>query len=167
MHKNAVGKLTVLLVEERETLDALAEKASEKQRAVVELRTADVERYSAEEGSLTRKLSALEETRVALFHESADRLGIEGEVNVESIAIAAGEPYATSLREAKTRIAVAAARLKKINEINRALLAQSLGHVHGILGLISRGGEEPTYRAEGVGKKAPTRTVSLVIDRRV
>jgi hypothetical protein len=162
-----IDRLYRLLLDEVDMLGSMAEAAEEKRDALVAVKSGAVEAASKREEMLVSDLAALEERRAGLFHVLGERLGIEGEITIESISRATGEPNATRLADAKRRIAEKAGQVKKLSELNGLLAVQGLTHVHGILGLISRGGAvEPTYASPG-SRPVPAETASIIVDKRV
>ncbi len=166
MFGDKIEKLYRLLREEEALLGKMCLAADEKRDALIAVKAREIEAETRREEGLFRALEAKERVRVELFHEIADALGMEGEISVEAIAASSGEPHATRLMDARRCMAESAAEMKKKNGLNAQLAAQSLSHVHGILGLIARGGEETTYPGPK-GRNPEKRVSSLVVDRRV
>lgn len=167
MPRSEIDLLYALLGEEDKLLGAIAEAAEVKKTALVAVDRPGIEKANRLEEPLIRELAILEHRRITLFHAIADHSGIEGEITLETIGRAFGEPLSTRLGEIKKRITEKAKDVKRITMLNHTLAAQSLGHVHGILKLISNGGDEPTYGPPKSRKTAPLRQASLIVDRRV
>jgi tetrahydromethanopterin S-methyltransferase subunit A len=166
MHAGKIDELYRLLVREDEHVANLLEAASRKRDALVMVEPADVEAAARLEEAVARDIDACEMQRNALIAELGELLSMEGEVSIETIARTAGEPHLTRLMTARASIREKAARVKKVNELNEMLAAQSTAHVRGMLTLFALGGEERTY-SNPKAKGAKPQVSSIIVDRRV
>jgi hypothetical protein len=122
--------------------------------ALVALDLRQVEQATSREQNVLVALGPAGERRLRWTSAAARLLGlVDQEASVTRVAQRAGEPYASRLLSQADRVRTTLREVARVNQTNRALTLQSLGHVKRFFLILGGVREQLTYTRRGQGSR--------------
>lgn len=157
-------RLVGVLEEEGLAYQRLAEVSAAKRDAMVDVDIPCLERVLADESRVVGRIHVLESARLETVEGLRQLWDLDGDEKLDLTAIgrtSGDADLAARLAGLKDRLKELALRCRALNELNQALVEQSLSHIHHFLSLLV--GEAPeTYGRRGLAREPQGR---LLVDR--
>ena len=137
----------------------------DKKRAMVEMRSDDIEVLNRSEEERITNIGLVEAERVALATELGEMIGVENPIRlrIRELILYVDQDQVDTLLELRDSLRDVADRLRRLNDINRTLAVHSVEHIHLFVSLLSgMDPNEKVYTPKGTQQTGP---VSL-IDRK-
>ena len=153
-----IKNLYTLLLEQKDTLEALLELSTEERRIIISGEGGLLEDIVRKEMKELSKLNAIEKKRTALHPQLAEEFGLSsGEITVSAIAARAAADERDAIKKLQTQLMTLLTRHKELNAENRQLIETHFEYTQAVMEIMVDP-EDPLNNFYGIdGKAAPDR----------
>jgi flagellar biosynthesis/type III secretory pathway chaperone len=161
-----LAQLYGVLQEESFLYEELLKLSKEKREILLNKKIGELPSITRKEGCLVEKISKLEDERIELLHEVAERGGVPVEsVNLSKIIEIAPEGMGEQFTKLRATFRATLEELQRLNELNEGMITDSLSYIKLTLDTIRNTVESQHSTYGGQGKRKEGVGVPILINR--